>query len=215
MDWFDHSSSAASDDAIMALRMEHPDSAAVDCYWGIVEKQFHDERSVPFSETDRETKALAYRLFVGFDVLEKYVKTMLELGLLKKDDNGMLYSERAKKAIEAYQKKCETARQNGKRGGRKANEKPTQKPTAKPTQKPTEKPPCPKQNNTGIGLDKLNQYQCADAAAEADGSAPPSASKPVCPLCRTAVRYDVRGSTWECPNCGPIKGPEYAEWGAA
>ena len=55
----------------------------------------------------------------------------------------------------------------------------------------------------------------ASGAAEAEGSAPPSASKPVCPLCRTAARYDVRGSTWECPNCGPIKAPEYAEWGAA
>lgn len=203
MQWFDHSSTAASDDGIMALRMEYPDSAAVDCYWGIVEKQFHDERPVPFSETNRETKALAHRLFVGFDSLSKYVETMVEVGLLKKDDDGNLYSERAKEAIDKYQQKCETARQNGKKGGRKPKRKPTEKPTAEPSEKPSRSNT--KENNTGIGFDKQNQYQYASDGAAVAGATPPSAME--CPTCgiemeRTNAR--VSGTDrhyWRCPLC--------------
>ena len=204
MQWFDHSSTAASDDAIMALRMEYPDSAVVDCYWAIVEKQFHDERSVPFSETDRETKALAHRLCVGFESLSKYVETMLEVGLLKKDENGRLYSERAKDAIDKYKAKCETARQNGKKGGRKPKRKPTEKPTAKPTEKPSRSNR--KENNTSMGFDKQNPI--LDSAAEgaaAVKTAPSSAL--ACPTCgvdmeRTNTR--VPGTSrhyWRCPLC--------------
>lgn len=204
MQWFDHSSTAASDDAIMALRMEYPNSAVVDCYWAIVEKQFHDERSVPFSETDRETKALAHRLFVGFDLLSKYVETMLEVGLLKKDDDGSIYSERAKEAIEKYQQKCEIARQNGKKGGRKPKRKPTEKPTAKPTEKPSR--PNRKENNTSMGFDKQNPIlvSASDGAA-ADESAPTSAHE--CPTCgvemeRTNLRVSgTQRHYWRCPLC--------------
>ena len=70
-------------------------------------------------------------------------------------------------------------------------------------------------SNEGREVVVLQQQLPQEASGAAEAEAPPSASKPVCPLCRTAVRYDVRGSTWECPNCGAIKAPEYAEWGAA
>lgn len=200
MQWFDHSSTAASDDRVMALRIEHPDSAAVDCYWAIVEKQFHDERSVPFSETDRETKALCHRLFLGFDSVSKYVETMLETGLLKKDDDGNLYSERAKEAIEAYQRKVEIARQNGKKGGRKPKRKPTEKPTQKPTEEPSRSNT--KHNNTSMGLDKLNPILVSgsDVAAAAK-AAPPS--PPKCPMCGTEVERTGMPDpdAWWCPNC--------------
>lgn len=198
MQWFDHSSTAASDDAIMALRMEHPDSAVVDCYWAIIEKQFHDERSVPFSETNRETKALAHRLFIGFDLLSKYVETMLEVGLLKKDDDGCLYSERAKAAIDKYVTKCETARQNGKKGGRKPKRKPTEKPTAKPTEKPSRSNR--KENNTSMGFDEQNPIlEASDGAA--GEPAPPSA----CPNCDAPMERtnSHRGGMvlYRCPLC--------------
>lgn len=183
MQWFDHSSTASSDDAIMALRMEHPDSGAVDLYWAIVEKQYHDERSVPFSETDRETKSVLHRLLLGFDVAQKYVETMLEIDLLEKDACGKLFSARAKKTIDDYLVKAETARQNGKKGGRKPKRKPTEKPTDKPTPKPSEKPQNnTKQDSTGIGLDKLNQYRYASDGAAVAEATPPSA--------------------FQCPNCG-------------
>lgn len=213
MQWFDHSSTAASDDAIMALRMEHPDSAAVDCYWAIVEKQFHDERSVPFSETNRETKALAHRLYVGFESVSKYVETMLEVGLLKRDENGDLYSERAKEAIEKYQLKCETARQNGKRGGRKPSRKPNAKPTTKPTEKPSRSNR--KENNTGIGLDKTKPIPCgASCVADAEETASHSAhesTKPICPLCESPVRFDAKSMKWKCQTCGEINEPRYVD----
>lgn len=175
MQWFDHSSTAASDDGIVALRMEHPDSAAVDCYWAIVEKQFLEERPVPFEETNMETKALAHRLCLGFDSLSKYVETMCKVGLLK-CDGGKLYSERASDAIEKYQAKRETARQNGKKGGRKPKRKP--KANRKLTDAETE-PKTNNNNNTSIGLDKLNQYQYASDGAAVAGATPPAA----CPRC--------------------------------
>ena len=210
MQWFDHSSTAASDDAIMALRMEYPNSAVVDCYWGIVEKQFHDERSVPFSETNRETKALAHRLYVGFDLLSKYVETMLEVGLLKKDADGNLYSERAKEAIEKYQAKCETARQNGKKGGRKPKRKPTAKPTAEPTEEPSR--PNTKHNNTSIGFDKQNQILEESSDAATAGAAPPDSSKvPACPECSKRLKFDPANISWECPSCGAVREPRYIQ----
>ena len=205
MQWLEHESTASGDDRIMSLRMEFPGEAAVDCYWAIVEKQYRDERPVPFSETDRETKALAHRLCVGFDTLEKYVKTMLEVGLLKTDDSGNVYSERAKRAIEKYREKCEIARQNGKSGGRKPKQKPTQKPSVKPTQKPSRNRAAAKENNTGMGFDKQNPYPVASDGADAANAAPPSAIE--CPTCgvkmeRTASR--VSGTDrhyWRCPLC--------------
>lgn len=201
MQWFDHSSTAASDDAIMALRMEYPNSAVVDCYWGIVEKQFHDERSVPFSKTDRETKALAHRLFVGFETLEQYVETMVEVGLLKKDADGNLYSERAKEAIDKYKAKCETARQNGKKGGRKPRVKPTEKPTAKPSVEPSSSNT--KQNNTSIGFDKQNQILVASGDAAVAGATPPAAlecERCLVPMERTSSHKGDK-TLHRCPLC--------------
>lgn len=202
MQWFDHSSTAASDDAIVALRMEYPDSAAVDCYWAIVEKQFHDERPVPFSETDKETKALAHRLCLGFEVLEKYVETMIEVGLLKRGENTV-YSERAMAAVEKYVEKCEKARQNGKKGGRKPRQKPTKKPTAKRSLSDSQ---AINNNNTCIGFDKQNQiHDSAKSVAATVKTAPPSALNcDVCgaPMERTGIR--VAGTDrhlWRCTLC--------------
>lgn len=199
MQWFDHSSTAASDDAIVALRMEHPDSAAVDLYWAIIEKQYRDECSVPFSETDRETKSVLHRLLLGFEVGMKYVETMLDLGLLKKDDDGNVFSERAKEAIEKYQAKCETARQNGNKGGRKPKRKPTEKPTAKPTEKPSRSNR--KENNTSMGFDKQNPILEASDGAAAGEPAPPSA----CPNCYAPMERtnSHRGDKvlYRCPLC--------------
>ena len=208
MDWFDHSSTAASDDAIMALRMEHPDSAAVDCYWAIIEKQYLEERPVPFEETNMETKALTHRLCVGFEQLSKYVETMCEVGLLKRD-NGFVYSERANETIAKYQAKRETARQNGKKGGRKPTRKP--KGNRRLTNAETQ-PLANNNNNTSIGLDKLNQYQYASGGAEADESAPPSATKPVCPVCESDATFNAKSAGWECPVCGAIKEPRFVAW---
>ena len=207
MQWFDHSSTAASDDSMIALRMEHPDSAAVDLYWAIVEKQYRDEASVPFSKTNAETKSVLHRLLLGFEVGEKYVETMLELGLLKKDESGNVYSERAKTTIDDYLHKAEIARQNGKMGGRKTTRKPKEKPTQEPTSEPTRKPyNNTKQNNTGIGFDKTKPIPSnASGDAAAAGAAPPAAM--YCPNCgalmdRTGLRKPgTERRIWRCPLC--------------
>ena len=196
MQWFDHSSTAASDDGIMALRMEHPDSAVVDCYWAIIEKQFLEERPVPFEETNMETKALAHRLCVGFDLLSKYVETMVSVGLLKREC-GKLYSERASEAIAKYQAKRETARQNGKKGGRK----PTRKPKANRRLTDAEtQPQANNNNNTSIGFDKQNQYQYASDGAAVAGATPPAAK---CPLCGSELKHTgmPEPDAWWCDSC--------------
>ena len=121
MRYFDHDTHAADDDAIMALRLEHG-GAAVDCYWTLLEKMYRDETALNLfgsdGETNVETKSVSHRLCIGSEELKTYVLTMLQLGLL----NGTvenLYSERAMQNIDAYRKRTETARQNGK------NQKPT------------------------------------------------------------------------------------------
>ena len=213
MQWFDHSSTAASDDKVMALRLEHPDSGAVDCYWAIVEKQYADERPVIFDETDAETKSLCHRLCIGYEVGCKYVETMISVGLLKRDesDERAVYSVRAKESIEAYHRKCEVARENGKKGGRKPKAKPTRKPKAN---RQLTKGQANNNNNTCMGLDKLNPIHKASDGAAMDGTTPPAADDtkvPCCPLCARRLKFDPRSLKWQCPECGDVNAPDYRE----
>lgn len=133
MRYFDHDTTAASDDLIMALRLEHG-GAAVDCYWAIIEQIYREERPAIIDDKRPETKALSVRLAIAYEVLITYVKTMIEYGLLVvveniESDCLIVTSERAQDNITAYQNKCEKARLNGAKGGkvskRKANAKRT------------------------------------------------------------------------------------------
>jgi len=127
MRYFDHDTTASRDHGINALRLEHG-SVAVDLYWVIIEKIYDDEGSINLTLTNWETKSVLHLLNIEFLELQSYVKTMLEIGLLE-GDLGELKSDRALANIEAYQRRAETARQNGKLGGRKTKAKTQQKPT--------------------------------------------------------------------------------------
>lgn len=133
MRYFDHDTSAADDDKIMALRMDCG-GAAVDAYWAVLEKIYRDESPLVLSENLPGTKALTHRLCVGFEQLKTWCMSMVDVGLLvekrehedalglgENDDEHVviLTSERAMDNITAYNEKRETARQNGKKGGRK------------------------------------------------------------------------------------------------
>lgn len=133
MRYFDHDTSASDDDKIMALRMDCG-GAAVDAYWAVLEKIYRDETPLVLSDNQAGTKALTHRLCVGFEQLRTWCMAMVDVGLLvekedwenvlglgKNDDEHavILVSERAMDNITAYNEKCETARQNGKKGGRK------------------------------------------------------------------------------------------------
>lgn len=205
MQYFDHDTHAADDDAIMALRLEHG-GAAVDAYWTLLEKIYRDERPVNLfgtdGETNAETKSVAHRLCIGCDELMEYVAAMLEVGLLDGDVEN-LYSVRAMHNINAYQRRAETARENGKKGGRKPKQKPTGKPTGNQGGNPAGTQSVAIKEKKSIGLDKLNQYQYEGVADAAEDAAPPSCSACQRPMEPTSTfKSGTRQRLYRCERCG-------------
>ena len=181
MDYFPHDTKAMSDDRLLALRIDGG-LEAVACYWTVLEKIYGDEAAFDVSETNVEARSVLLRLGVGFDVLQKHVSRMVEIGLLERDveNPNLVMSKRAAEQISALNKKRETARQNGKVGGRKpksdrrSNQRKTKVGSSDETEVAVNK------TLNGVGLDKPNQTPIASDGADAQG-APPSAFK--CPQC--------------------------------
>jgi len=168
MRYFDHDTTAGSDDKILALRLEHG-SGAIDAYWTLLEKMYADEKPLKLVGSNLETKSVLHRLNIGFDTLKSYVASMLVLGLFQGTMEN-LYSERAMANIEEYQRKCETARQNGKKGGRKPKAETNGKPSRFPSGNQDAKL---RKEKKGMGFDKQNPYRTAGADAALEGAAPP------------------------------------------
>ena len=219
MRYFDHDTTAASDDLIMALRIEHG-GAAVDCYWAIIEQIYREESPAVIDDNRPETKALSVRLAIAYQVLEQYVKTMISYGLLTVVENHesgclLVTSERAEANIEAYRDKCEKARLNGAKGGRKSKRLAKANQRAKRTLSGSGSD-CKAKKRKEIDMDNLYgyPYQNASVGADADKSAPPAADdskKPVCPLCSKPVRFDAKAARWKCEECGEINAPNFVE----
>lgn len=204
MRYFDHDTDASNDEKIQALRLEHG-GAAVDAYWTIVEQIYREEAPLVFFGNRLGTNSLSHRLCIDVETLQKWVLTMVELGLIERcgDDGNTLFSERMGESIERYRKKSETARENGKKGGRKPGAKTKQKPSRKPTGNPvgTEELSGRKANN--IGFIKKPIYR----GEGAENAAPPSpsdeiSSVPCCPLCDVPVSLDLSSGGFKCTNCG-------------
>lgn len=182
MDYFPHDTKAMSDDRLLALRIDGG-LEAVACYWAVLEKIYSDEAPFDVSETNVEARSVLLRLGVGFDVLQKHVSRMVDIGLLERDveNPNVIMSKRAEEQIKALDKKREIARQNGKSGGRKpksdkhSNQRKTNVGSSKETKVAVNK------TLNGIGLDKPNQIPIASDGAGADVAAPPSDFK--CPQC--------------------------------
>lgn len=128
--YFDHDTTAMSDTKLAQLCIECG-CGAVAAYWVILEQIYKEETGLVFFDNPLGfhpiTKVVSRWLGVGSDELLEWVSTMKKLGLLIDDPNtpGAVISERAIANIEEYQKKAETARQNGKKGGRKPTQKPS------------------------------------------------------------------------------------------
>ena len=216
MQYFEHSTHAADDDSIMALRLEMG-GAAVDCYWVLLEKMYRDEAAVNLfgtdGETNVETKSVSHRLCIGSDELKKYVLKMLELGLFEGTLENIT-SKRAMKNIEKYQKRAETARQNGKSGGRKPNRKPSRNPVGfKVGTNAETNVGVTKQNKTkDIGSDKTEPISKGAGGADAH-SAPPA---PECPTCGAQMNptnsftAGKRRRIYRCPLCSDTREVEVA-----
>lgn len=115
--YFDHDTSAYSDDRIISLRLECG-GAAVDAYWTIIEKIYREESGLPTDGSQPATKTLAHQLCTDGDTLDGWMRCMVEVGLLDRiadPDTGeeVLMSDRIRSNIAKYQEKCETARRNG------------------------------------------------------------------------------------------------------
>lgn len=207
MRYFDHDTGAASDDGIMALRIEHG-GAAVDCYWALLEKMYRDEGPLDLTETNAETKSVCHRLCVGYAELEKYVGTMLEYGLLE-GEIGNLYSARAMMNITAYQQKAETARQNGKLGGRKPKRKPSgnQGGSDVGSDAETKAETRKEKKRKFIGLYENKPINAAGGGADAGAAPHAAAEKEKCPKCgsgmlRHGAVHNTLGETlYQCPDC--------------
>ena len=190
MRYFDHDTDAASDDRIMALRLECG-GAAVDAYYAIIEKMYKDEAPVRVAEDDAETKALSYRLAVAYQTLSDYLAAMVSVGLLEfSTSDGTYFSERALANIAAYQEKCEKARLSGQKGGRKANAKHSLS---------------KRQANAKLRKEKkvVDTYTVSTTTvadgADADKSAPHA---PECPLCGLELQSTgIESEPWWCNNC--------------
>ena len=210
MDYFPHDTRAMSDDKLLALRMEGG-LEAVAIYWAVLEKIYAEEQPFELSGTNVGAMSVSYILGVGFDVLEKHVSTMCELGLFERDVENpkRVMSARATKQIEALEKKRETARRNGKTRSSKKDAKPkrNQHGNQRRSQQESNVEPTSPQLKP-IGFHKENQIGLAPVGAAAAKAAPPVA----CPTCGCPMERtnSTQGSKriWRCELCGTEVGVE-------
>lgn len=197
MRYFSHDTDASNDEKVQALRLEHG-GAAVDAYWTIVEQIYREETPLVFFGNRLGSNSLSHRLCTDVETLEKWVLTMVELGLLERFGEGgnALFSERMEQGIADYRKKAETARENGKKGGRKPKAKTNRKPKSKPSGNPVGTDVASESKANNIGLYK-NLYK----GEGAEDAAPPSSSIPCCPLCDVPLSLDLSSGRFKCPNC--------------
>ena len=219
MKYFDHDTDACKDELVQALRLECG-GAAVDAYWTVLECIYRDETDLVLGENLPGTKSVTHWLCIGWDELKRYFEAMRDVGLITVTENSdgtyTLHSERAQANIEAYQKKRETARENGKKGGRKpkANRRKTK---SVKSANPDPAQPETKEKEKEKLLESHKGFPNNDAScgADADRSAPPAAkddtSVPVCPVCYGPARFEPSTAKWRCALCGEIKAPEYQE----
>ena len=207
MRYFDHDTTAASDDLIMALRLEHG-GAAVDCYWAIIEQIYRDEQPAVIAENQPGTKALSVRLAIAYQVLETYVNTMISYGLLyivENSENGCMYvtSKRAEENIKAYQAKCEKARLNGAKGGNKTKRKAKANQRAKQTLSGSgsDSQAKKRKEKKDIGYLYGNQISSATDGAAVESTTPPVAPK--CLMCGTDLECTGMADPeyWWCQSC--------------
>ena len=204
MRYFDHDTDASNDEKIQALRLEHG-GAAVDAYWTIVEQIYREETPLVFFGNRLGTNSLSHRLCIDVETLQKWVLTMVELGLLERcgEDESALISERMAANIDSYRKRVETARENGKKGGRKPRPRTNSKPSRKPTGNQVGTEGLSKPFTKNIGFIKKPIYR----GEGAENAAPPSpsdeiSSVPCCPLCDVPVSLDLSSGGFKCTNCG-------------
>lgn len=206
MQYFDHDTTAGSDDKIIALRLECG-GAAVDAYWTILEQIYRDETELVLFGNRLGLRSLSHRLATDEKTLETWLSTMFEIDLLQRsvDNPNAVTSERAMRNIAAYQEKRETARQNGKKGGRKPTQKPNpnQDTNQTLTDAETKRKANKRKEKKDIGLHKVNQISVTPEPVAAAAKAAPNSAKlvPHCPSCGVKAFRNTQTGKYDCPNC--------------
>ena len=205
MRYFDHDTTASSDDLILALRLKHG-GAAVDCYWAILEQIYREEAPITIAENRPETQSLTVRLAVAYRTLSEYVSTMVSYGLLVADevndgDYENVISERAMANIEAYRARCETNRLNGQKGGMKSGRKANAKRTL--TESGSERQAKKRKEKKVVGSLYGNPTTNAVSVADAE-----TAPLPACQICggnlepTNSFVAGTKRRYWKCKECG-------------
>lgn len=195
MQYFDHSTTAATDPKVMQLRIRCG-GAAVDAYWYLLEQMHRDERRICVSECERNANAMrthCHMLCASENELSEWISAMCEIGLFERDEDGNIASVRAMRNIGAYQEKADKARSAAKARWDDADAKRThskRNANAKRTQ-------C--QQNKTKGSNAIEALLPTDSVgAEAAKAAPPS-SEPLCPECgKFTMRRDAANEAWVC-----------------
>ena len=213
MKYFDHDTDACQDELVQALRLECG-GEAVDTYWTILETIYREETDLVLGENQPLTKSVTHWLCTDWETLKTQFFSMREIGLIDVTENSdgtyTLHSDRASENIKSYKLRVETARQNGMKGGRKP--KPNRRKTkGKPNTNRTLTQPKTKEKEKVLGNYTLPNTDTASVGADADGSAPPDAKVPCCPLCSGVLRFSPSSLTWECSTCGTVKEPSFKE----
>lgn len=198
MQYFDHSTDAATDPKIMQLRIEHG-GAAVDAYWYLLEQMHRDERCICVRNASA-MRAHCHMLCATENELSEWISGMCEIGLLDRDEEGDIISIRAMRNIEAYQEKADKARSAAKSRWGDANAKRTHSKRNADAMRPH----CQQNKTKGSNATKALLPTDADGAG-AGVPAPPASDhstgkgEPLCPECgKFSMRWDVSGKAWVC-----------------
>ncbi len=194
MQYFDHSTDAANDTKVMALRIECG-GEAVDAYWYVVEQLHRDEQPLCVSDA-LAMRVHCHTLCTDVETLKKWFDAMVSVGLLEYDEEREnLSSTRTTENIEKYREKCDKAASAAKK--RWSNADAPQGRKRKQSNRNADA--MPTKQNKGFGFDKQNQKPNASDGAAAADAAP--ASAPHCPLCGVKVFHNPQTGKFDCTTC--------------
>lgn len=200
--YFDHDTDASTSGELLDLRCEFG-GAAVDCYWYILEQIYRDETPWVIFAKGSVKKSVAIQLCASQDDVEKWINAMVDMGLfhIVRDADGeprAITSMRAMARIDVFNKRAETARENGKKGGRPKGSKNRKKPSRLANGNPDETQDKPSGNqNPKLKKRKEKGFLLKENPISNNGDAVENAS-PRCPQCGGGMRFDADIDGWRC-----------------
>ena len=206
--YFRHDTDASKGDDLNDLRCTCG-GAAVDCYWYILEQIYKEETHWVYRRNQRANPSVLRFFQVDEETFLGWIDAMLSLGLFHSvtDNDGSpvaLMSNRAMAEIDAYRRRAEIARENGKKGGRKPARKKGSKTKSVSKSEPKANrgrtddatdDQAKRREDMGSSEEEPNIYKKGGSCVE---------NSPTCPTCGKLLLRDRSGSL-RCPDmscCG-------------